>query len=73
MVRAGLKYGRLANRTPADVTGLRDHLPAELDRAAFDGGLPAGSFNHANRGVQVQLRCFAHAGLSNALFSTNWV
>ena len=66
MVWAWLKYGRLANLTPADVTELRDHLPTELEWAAFGGDLPAGFFNHACLGVQRQLTCFAHAGFSNA-------
>ena len=53
MVWAWLKYGRLANLTPADVTQLRDHLLTEREWAAFDGELLAGFFNHAHLGVQL--------------------
>jgi transposase len=53
MVWAWLKYGRLANLTPADVTELREHLLTELDWAAFDTELLAGFFNHAHLGVQL--------------------
>jgi hypothetical protein len=53
MVWAWLKYGRLANLTPADVTELRDHLLRELEWATFDGELLAGFFNHANLGVML--------------------
>ena len=51
MVWAWLKYGRLANLTPAHVAELRDHLLRELEWAAFDGELLAGCFNHAHLGV----------------------
>jgi transposase len=53
MVWAWLKYGRLANLTPADVTELRDHVLTELEWAAFDRELLAGFFNHAHLGVQL--------------------
>lgn len=51
MVWAWLKYGRLANFTPANVAELREHLLRELEWAAFDGELLAGCFNHAHVGV----------------------
>jgi transposase len=54
MVWSWLKYGRLANLTPKDVTELRDHLITELDWAAFDGELVAGFFNHAHLGVRLE-------------------
>jgi transposase len=53
MVWAWLKYGRLANLTPADVAELRDHVLTELEWAAFDRELLAGFFNHAHLGVQL--------------------
>lgn len=53
MVWAWLKYGRLANLTPADVAELRDHLVRELEWAAFDDELLAGFFNHAHLGVRL--------------------
>jgi transposase len=53
MVWAWLKYGRLANLTPADVAELREHLVTELEWAAFDDELLAGFFNHANLGVRL--------------------
>ena len=53
MVWAWLKYGRLANLTPADVAELRDRVLAELEWAAFDRDLLAGFFNHAHLGVQL--------------------
>ena len=53
MVWAWLKYGRLANLTPADVAELRDHVQTELEWAAFDRELLAGFFNHAHLGVQL--------------------
>ena len=53
MVWAWLKYGRLANLTPATVAELRDHLLRELEWAAFDGELLAGCFNHAHLGVML--------------------
>ena len=51
MVWAWLKYGRLANLTPAHMAELREHLVRDLDWAAFDGELLAGCFNHAHLGV----------------------
>lgn len=53
MVWAWLKYGRLANLTPANVAELREHLVRELEWAAFDGELLAGCFNHAHLGVML--------------------
>lgn len=53
MVWAWLKYGRLANLTPADVWELRDHLVTELEWAAFDSELLAGFVNHAHLGVRL--------------------
>lgn len=53
MVWGWLKYGRLANFTPMDVTELRDHLVTELEWAAFDSELLAGFFNHADLGVRL--------------------
>jgi len=53
MVWAWLKYGRLANLTPANVTELREHVLAELEWAAFDRELLAGFFNHAHLGFQL--------------------
>lgn len=53
MVWAWLKYGRLANLTPADVTELRDQVLTELGWAAFDRELLAGFFNHAHLGVHL--------------------
>ena len=60
MVWAWLKYGRLANLTPHEVTELRDHLLTELEWAAFDGDLLAGFFNHAHLGVHREQNAFAH-------------
>ena len=53
MVWAWLKYGRLANLTPANVLELRDHLLSELEWATFDDELLAGFFNHAHLGVML--------------------
>ena len=53
MVWAWVKYGRLSNLTPADVSELRDHLLTELEWAAFDRELLTGFFNHAHLGVQL--------------------
>ena len=53
MVWGWLKYGRLANLCPKDVTELRDHLITELDWATFDRELLAGFFNHAKLGVRL--------------------
>jgi transposase len=53
MVWAWLRYGRLANLTPADVTELRDQVLTELGWAAFDRELLAGFFNHAHLGVHL--------------------
>jgi hypothetical protein len=53
MVWAWLKYGRLANLAPANVTELREHVLTELEWAAFDRELLAGFFNHAHLGVQL--------------------
>jgi transposase len=53
MVWAWLKYGRLANLTPADVAELRDQVLTELEWATFDRELLAGFFNHAHLGVQL--------------------
>jgi hypothetical protein len=53
MVWGWLKYGRLANLCPSDVTELKDHLITELDWATFDGELLAGFFNHAELGVRL--------------------
>jgi transposase len=53
MVWAWLKYGRLCNLAPEDVSQLRDHLVTELEWAAFDGELLAGLFNHAHLGVSL--------------------
>ncbi len=53
MVWGWLKYGRLANLTPRNVTELRDHLLTELEWATFDRELLAGFFNHAHLGVQL--------------------
>jgi transposase len=54
MVWSWLKYGRLANLTPADVRELRDRLLTELEWAAFDGELLAGFVNHAYLGVRLE-------------------
>ena len=53
MVWAWLKYGRLANFTPATVAELREQLLRELEWAAFDSELLAGCFNHAHLGVML--------------------
>jgi len=53
MVWAWLKYGRLANLTPADVVELREQMLRELDWAAFDRELLAGFVNHSHLGVQL--------------------
>ena len=53
MVWAWLKYGRLANLTPADVTELRDHVLTEWEWATFDRKLLAGFFHHPHLGVQL--------------------
>jgi transposase len=53
MVWAWLKYGRLANLTPAEVRELREHLLTELEWATFDRALLAGFFNHAHLGVHL--------------------
>jgi transposase len=54
MVWAWLKYGRLANLTPAHVRELREKLLTELEWAVFDRELLAGFFNHAHLGVQLE-------------------
>jgi transposase len=53
MVWAWLKYGRLCNLAPKDVSHLRDHLVRELEWAAFDKELLAGFINHAHLGVSL--------------------
>jgi len=53
MVWSWLKYGRLPNLCPNDVTALHDHLSTELDWATFDRELLAGFFNHAKLGVRL--------------------
>jgi transposase len=53
MVWGWVKYGRLCNLTPQNVTALRDALVTELDWAAFDGELLAGFFNNARLGVRL--------------------
>jgi len=53
MVWGWLKFGRLANLAPKDVTELRDHLITELDWATFDRELLAGFLNHAELGVRL--------------------
>jgi transposase len=54
MVWSWLKYGRLANLTPANVRELHDHVLSELEWAAFDGELLAAFFNHAHLGVRLE-------------------
>ena len=61
MVWGWLKYGRLCNLTPQDVTELRERLVTELEWAAFDGELLTGFFNHAHLGVHISYNDFTHA------------